>query len=176
MRQRVSFFFGIVLAFCWVVGCLSGCGSSNGYSLKGISIPPDVGTYYVSQFNNNALNAPPTLAIEVTEALKEKIRRETRLILNETDPDIEFKGTVVDFRVTSEAPQPGEFSALNRLTIVTAVEYISNKNEEDGFKRNFSFFFDFPADQDLAAVETEAITAILDQMMEDIFNVAFTNW
>jgi hypothetical protein len=151
------------------------CGN-NGYSLRGISIPADVSTYYVGQFKNNALNAPPTLAIETSEALKEKIRRESRLVLNDSDPDVEFQGTIVDFRVTAEAPQPGESSAINRLTIVTAIEYINNNNEEDGFKRNFSFFFDFPANTDLSAVQTQAIEDILAQITEDIFNAAFTNW
>ena len=144
------------------------------YSFRGTSIPPDVQTYYVAQFESNALNAPPTIANDVTEALKEKVRTQSRLIFEDTNPDVEFKGTVVDFRVTSEAPQPGEFSAINRLTIVTAVEYISYKKEEDGFRKNFSFFFDFPSDQDLSAVQTDAITEILNQIMEDIFNEAFT--
>jgi hypothetical protein len=154
---------------CWQCG-------NNGYSFRGISIPADVTTYYVGQFKNNALNAPPTLAIETSEALKEKIRRETRLLLNESEPDVEFQGTIVDYRVTAEAPQPGESSAINRLTIVTTVEYLSNKNEEDGFKRNFSFFFDFPATTELASVQTQAIEDILAQLTEDIFNAAFTNW
>ncbi|MEZ4985478.1 MAG: LPS assembly lipoprotein LptE [Saprospiraceae bacterium] len=154
---------------------LASCGN-NGYSLRGISIPNDVTTYYVEQFRNNALNAPPTLAIEVAEALKEKIRRESRLVLNDTSPDVEFKGTVVDFRVTAEAPQPGGTTAVNRLTIVTSVEYINNKKEEDGFKKNFTFFYDFPASTDLTAVQSEAIEAILAQITEDVFNAAFTNW
>lgn len=165
-------FFSLLLFFCLSIWQ---CGN-NGYSLRGISIPADVSTYYVGQFKTNALNAPPTLAIETAEALKEKIRRESRLVLNDTSPDVEFQGTIVDFRVTAEAPQPGESSAINRLTIVTAIEYISNKNEEDGFKRNFSFFFDFPATTDLTAVQTQAIDDILAQITEDIFNAAFTNW
>lgn len=151
------------------------CGS-NRYSLKGISIPADVKTYYVSRFKNNALNAPPTLAIQIEEALKDKIRRESPLVSNESEPDIEFNGTIVDFRVTAEAPQPGEFSSINRLTIITKIEYISNKNEEDDFEKNFTRFFDFPATTELAAIQSQAIEDILDQIMEDIFNKAFTNW
>lgn len=151
--------------------CSAGC-----YTLSGISIPDNVNTYFVTQFENNALNAPPTLPVEVTEALKEKVRTTTRLTLAEVDPDIEFRGTVVDFRVTSEAPQPGEFSAINRLTIVTAVEYINHHDDEAGFRRNFSFFFDFPATQDLSQVQDEAVQEILNQIMEDIFNEAFTDW
>ncbi len=169
-QHFVKFFFLFLLSIS-----LAGCGN-NGYSFKGISIPPEVTTYYVSQFKSNALNAPPTLAPEMTDALDGKIRRETRLVNNNTEPDIEFKGTIVDFRVSSEAPQPGEFSSINRLTIVTAIEYISKTNEEDDFKKNFSFFFDFPATTELASIQSEAIEDILDQLTEDIFNKAFTNW
>lgn len=149
---------------------------SSCYSFSGVSIDPNVRTYYVAQFKNNALNSVPVLEQTVTEALKEKIRTESRLIYDETNPDIEFDGSIVDFRITSEAPQPGETTAINRLTIVTAVEYINNFDEEKGWKSNFSFFFDFPSSQDLSQVQDEAIDVILNQMMEDIFNKAFTDW
>lgn len=146
------------------------------YSLRGISIDPNVKTYFVGQFKNNATNAPPTLHQNFTEALKEKIRTESRLIYADTDPDIEFKGAIVDFRVSSEAPQPGELTALNRLTITTAIEYIDHKDEKKGWKSNFSFFYDFPSSQDLLSIQEDAISVISNQMMEDIFNKAFTNW
>lgn len=149
------------------------------YSFKGISIDySQVSTYFVEQFDNNALNAPPAISVRLTEDLKEKIRTESRLLLSDTDPDVYFEGTVVRYEVTSEAPQPGEVTSINRLTIVTAVQYINNVNEEKGWKskKNFSFFFDFPTDRSLTAVEEEAITAISEQMMEDIFNAAFTDW
>lgn len=151
------------------------CGN-NGYSFRGISIPADVTSYNVEVFKASAVNAPPNLPIETTEKLKEKIRRESRLVLNETDPDISFKGSVVDFRVTAEAPQPGATSAINRLTIVTAVEFINHNNEKEGFKKNFSFFYDFPASTDLSSIQATAVEEILNQIAEDIFNAAFTNW
>ncbi|WP_367389687.1 LPS assembly lipoprotein LptE [Lewinella sp. LCG006] len=169
MKKYLFLLLVFLSLHCWQCG-------NNGYSFRGISIPADVSTYYVGQFKNNALNAPPTLAIETSEALKEKIRRESRLILNETTPDVEFQGAIVDFRVSAEAPQPGESSAINRLTIVTSVEYINNKDENEGFKKNFSFFFDFPSTTELASVQTQAIEDILAQLTEDIFNAAFTNW
>ena len=146
------------------------------YSLSGVSIDPDVRTYYVANFKDNADNAPAGLSTDFTEALKEKIRTQSRLVYVDQNPDIEFMGTIVDYRITSEAPQPGERTALNRLTIVTAVEYINHKNEEKGWKSNFSFFYDFPSNQDFSAVENEATVAIGTQIMEDIFNKAFTDW
>lgn len=166
----------IIYSFSLVLGTLYLLFQTSCYSFSGISIDPSVSTYYVAQFKNNALNAPPILEQTVTEQLKEKIRTESRLTYDDTNPDIEFEGSIVDFRVTSEAPSPGETTAINRLTIVTAVEYINNFNEEKGWKSNFSFFFDFPSSQDLSQVQDQAIEVILDQMMEDIFNKAFTDW
>ena len=41
---------------------LSGC-----YSFKGISIDPEVKTFFVQNFESIASNAPPTLALDFTE-------------------------------------------------------------------------------------------------------------
>ena len=150
----------------------SGC-----YTLSGVSIDPNIyKTYYVEQFVNNADNAPPTLAQESSEALKEKIRTESRLIFSDTDPDIEFKGKVVNYVVTFEAPQPGEQAAINRLRITFAIEYIDHKEEKKNWKQNFQFFFDYPTTTDLASIQSQAHEAILRQVMEDIFNKTFTDW
>lgn len=159
-----------------IVALLVILSGSSCYSLRGIDIDPNVNTYYVEQFRNNASNAPPILPQTFTEALKEKIRTESRLVYADTDPDITFKGSIVDFRVTSEAPQPGETTSINRLTITTAIEYIPSLDEKKGWKSNFSFFYDFPSSTDLNSIQDDAIDAISRQMMEDIFNKAFTNW
>lgn len=146
------------------------------YSFRGISIDRNVATYYVENFKNNATNALPAMEQLFTESLKEKIRTDTRLIYNDETPDIEFRGTLVDFRISSEAPQPGELVAINRLTIVLGVEYINNQNEEKNWRNNFSHFFDFSSSTDFASVQDEAVEAIRLQLMEDIFNKAFTDW
>ena len=100
------------------------------------------------------------------------------LILNYTDedPDIELRGTLVDFRITSEAPRVGETTAINRLTITLAIEYFNNRTQKEVFKRNFSFFYNYPSDQDFSTVQETAIRTISNQLMEDIFNAAFSDW
>lgn len=150
---------------------LSGC-----YSFTGTNFDPNIKTYYVEPFRNNASNAIPALEQTVTENFKEKIRTESRLLFADTNPDIEFKGTVVDYRISSEAPAPGEFTALNRLTIVVAVEYINNFDEEKGWKKNFSHFVNFDSSEDITSIQDDLVAEILDQILEDIFNKAFTDW
>ncbi len=159
------------ISLFFIVFTLQGC-----YTLSGVSVADNIRTYYVEQLRNNADNAPPTLPQTLTEALKEKIRTESRLIFNDVSPDIEFKGAIVDYRVSAEAPRPGEFTAINRLTIILAIEYINNIEKNKGWKNNFSFFFDFSSTQDLSSIQDEAIAAITAQLMEDIFNKAFTDW
>ncbi len=160
--------FAIFLA---IVFYLNSC-----YSFRGISIDRNVTTYYVENFKNNASNALPAMEQLFTESLKEKIRTDTRLIYNDETPDIEFRGTVVDFRISSEAPQPGELVAINRLTIVLGVEFINHQDDEKNWRSNFSHFFDFSSSTDFASVQDEAVEAIRLQLMEDIFNRAFTDW
>ncbi len=149
----------------------SGC-----YSFQGISIPPDVNTFYVELFENQAPASPPTLSRDFTELLKDKVRTETRLNYKDTDPDVEFKGTFTDFRVSSEAPKAQEQIGFNKLTISVQVEFVNNKNEKANWKQQFSFDDFFEPDQNLLDVQDRLIENISKELAERIFNRGFTNW
>lgn len=169
--MRISQIRYLIPALSVVLLLLSGC-----YSFRGVSLDPSIETYYIAPFVNNAENALPSLAQSMEDALREKIRTESRLTYNDTKPDIEFRGTLVDFRISAEAPRTGELTAINRLTINLAIEYFNNQTEKQIWKRNFSFFYDFPSDRDFASIEADAIKTITNQLMEDIFNAAFSDW
>ena len=162
--------FAITL-LCVLIGTQWSC-----YSFKGFSISPDVATYYVGQFKVTALNAPATINQTFAESLKDKISRESKLDYTEDAPDLEFNGSVVSFNVEAKAPQPGERTAFNRLTITVSVEYTNHKDKTDKWTRSFSHFEDFPPEQNLLQVQDELITVIFNQILEDIFNQAFNNW
>ena len=91
-------------------------------SLSGATLDPELKTFYIPNFTNNAENALPSLSQRLTEDLKDKVRAESRLVLSEEEPDIEFRGTLVDYRITAEAPRTGESTAINRLTITFKIE------------------------------------------------------
>jgi len=146
------------------------------YSLKGISIPSEVNTFYVDDFTISARNAPADINQIFAESLREKVRNESRLQYREVDPDIIFSGSVTDFRVNSVAPTEGNTTALNRLEIRVKVEYENLKNEDENWSDNFSFFEDFDSSQDLQSIQDGLIVNIFRQLTEDVFNKAFTNW
>jgi len=149
---------------------------SNCYSFKGTSISPEVNTFYVALFENNALNVVPTLDVTFTERLRDKIRLNSRLRYNDTNPDIEFSGSIIDYDISYVAPQAGETAAFSRLKIVVSVDYVNNKIEDDKWKQNFDFFTDFPADENIINIQDELITTINNQLVELIFQKAFNNW
>ena len=162
----------ILIGLIMSIAC-SGCFF---YSFQGTSIPPEVDTFYVERFDVRANNAIPTLGQTLAEALKDKIRSESNLKQTETDPDIEFKGVVTDYRITSEAPQAGETTAFNRLSVTVAIEYLYTQDEEKGWKQNFTFFSDFASDANLIDVQDDLLDDINAQMIEKVFNQAFNNW
>ena len=151
----------------------SGC-----YRFQGVTIDNTMNTYEVYNFETQAPNAPPTLALSTREAIREWVRRQSKLIIKEVDPDVEFQGKIRSFRVSSVAPQPGELSAFNRLEITFEVEYINNVEgkEEEGFKKNYTLFSDFPSTSNLLDVQDGLIETILNELKERVFNDAFTNW
>lgn len=161
--KAIVFFFGL--------SCLAGC-----YSFKGISIPPDVNTFYISTFENRAGTAPAGIEQLFSETLKEKIRNESRLKFTEEEPDIEFNGAISSFNVRSMAPTAGNETAFNRLNIGVSVEFTNASDEELDWTKTFSWYRDFTNDQDLTSNQDDFIEEIFEQLTEDVFNQAFTNW
>jgi hypothetical protein len=155
----------------FIIICCSGC-----YSFKGFSISEDLKTFYVMDFRNTTTNAPPTIQQTFSELLKQKISRESRLTPDEENPDITFSGTITRFSVTAVAPEPNATTAANRLDIAVSITYENVRNPDDRWTQSFSHFLDFPPTQNLLDVQDELITQIFDQIIEDIFNKAFTNW
>lgn len=163
--NKVSFIFLALFA------CLSGC-----YSFKGISIPDNVNTFTISHFDNKAANVVPTLAITFSERLKDKIRSESKLTYTNTDPDLTINGSILEYSVAAVAPQAGETTASNQLKMVISVEFEYPKDEKRNWKQTFSYLKDFPSSTNLLSVQDQLITEINEQLVEDIFNKAFTDW
>jgi hypothetical protein len=107
----------LMIGALWISGC---------YSFSGITIDPNVQTYKVNLYEDNTLDALPGLDQIFTEDLKEKIRTQSRLTYADQNPDVEFTGAIVDYRITSEAPQQGDRLTINWSSSLT----INGKGEE----------------------------------------------
>ena len=174
---KVSFLKAITLVagrlapLLLVTVVLQGC-----YSFKGVTIPNDINTYYVENFNLSAPNAPVEIDVQFTEALRTKVRTESKLKLKDVDPDLVFGGQITGYTLTSEAPKEGNTVALNKLEIIVQVQYTNHRDEKASYSRPFSFFRTFPADQDFQSVQESLNADIIKQLVERVFNDTFASW
>ena len=135
----------IGLLFVLVYG-LTGC-----YSFKGISIDAETKTFSVAVFTLSTPAGPPTLGTTFSEKLKDKIRTNTRLQYADNEAHLQFSGTVTEFSVNSQSPQPGQQAAFNQLKVTVAVEMNNSLKEKNSWKQSFSFQTDFPGSSSLLA-------------------------
>ncbi|MFI5222604.1 MAG: LPS assembly lipoprotein LptE [Bacteroidia bacterium] len=152
---------------------LSGCGF---YSFTGASVSPDLKTFSVSYINNTASIVAPTLSQVFTEKLKTKIINETQLKLSKGETDIHFSGKITDYKTAPVGVQANNQNSMNRLTVTAEITFENRKDEKKNFTQTFTGFIDYPATQNLSAVETDLIDKVTDMMIQDIFNKAFVNW
>jgi hypothetical protein len=146
------------------------------FRFNAYDISSDVKTFSVAQFETTAGNAPPTIGQQFSEQLKQRILNDTRLQYRVSKGDIEFSGAVTSYQISPIAPQPGQTVALQRLTLRMDIECKSEKQEIKSWSPSFTRFADFAADADLSEVENRLVKEIYDQIIEDVFNRAFSNW
>lgn len=153
---------------------LSACGI---YSFSGTSIQNDVNTVHIEYFEYKALKVNPSLSNDITEALRTRFRRMTRLEEVEQDADLEIVGEVTGYTVSATAITAGEFAAQNRLTVTVSVSFTNRKYPEDDFEnKTFSAYSDYDSNNSLDAVESSLCAEIVDKLIEDIFNATVAQW
>ncbi|GAA4819764.1 LPS assembly lipoprotein LptE [Algivirga pacifica] len=165
------------LSCLWLVFSLSGCAGVN-FTFTGVNLDPKIKTFSVTTFYNEAPNGPSNMGIDFSERLKEYFQRNTSLKLVDRGGDLEFEGTVNGFRVSPLAPGANdrEQAEQQRLTVNVKVNFINNYDDTQSFNQAFSFYEDFPAEQNVQDVEADLLDVIFEAIILDIFNKSVANW
>ena len=147
------------------------------YSFTGTSIQPDVKTVTIDYFEYKALKVNPSLSNDMTEALKDKFRKMTRLEQVDMDGDLEITGAITGYDVRATAVTADEVAAQNRLTVTVKISFTNRKYPEDDFSdKSFSSYADYDSTQSLDAVEATLCEEIIEKICEDVFNATVANW
>ena len=152
---------------------VSSCGI---YSFTGTSIQSDVYTITIPYVEYKALRVNPSLSNDMTEALKEKFRKLTRLEQVDVDGDLELVCEITGYDVKATAITADEQASQNRLTVVAKVAFSNKKYPEDDVNQSFSAYEDFDATVSLDAVEASLCETIVEKLVEDIFNATVAQW
>ena len=164
----------LILACTLIAGCFS-----VKYSFTGASIPPDAKTVSIAYFPNNAPTVAPTLSAELTDGMKDKFARQTKLQqVSDGSGDLNFQGEIIGYAMTPEAvSSENEMASMYRLTITVRVTYVNILDPQWNFtNKTFTAFEKYPASQDLATAEATLIPEIVKMLVDDIFNASVANW
>lgn len=163
-------FFIYLITLCGLFACTAN------YSFTGASISPETKTISIQYFTNETNLAPPSISQDFTEALRDVFLSQTNLVLVENGGDLQLSGKITGYRTEAIAVQTDDFASGNRLQITVNAKFVNRNDEIQNFAQSFNRFADFNGDQDLSSVEAELIKNVNDQLIQDIFNRAVSNW
>lgn len=150
--------------------------SCSWYSFSGTSIAPDVKSITVDYIQNRAMRVNPSLSNTLTEALKDKYKKLTNLNLDPSNGDLLIEGDIVAYETTSLAITAQEVASQNRLTITIRIKFTNNKYPKENFEKTYAQFMDYPSTSSLDQVEARLVDAIVEKLVEDVFNATVANW
>lgn len=171
MKKTLNSYF-ILSFFLLNSSFLIGCN----YSFSPAKVSGDLKTITIQNVTMGTAGGPANLTLTFTEKLKEYYQRNTRLKLKPNDADLLLEGTIVGYELTPVSATSGDKAALNRLTIRVEVRFVNVKNEEENFEKEFSFYQDFPQEQNLSQVEGSLVPKIIDQLVLNIFTDTAAQW
>lgn len=153
----------------------AGCGY---YSFTGASIPPQFETIAIPLAEDNSLNPIPTLDEELTERLIDRFVRQTRLRLetDEATADLVLTARIDRYVNEPTAVRGDERAAENKVTLVVSVRYIDHGEERPLLERTFTSFEQYDPIVLGPDGEEQAALAVLDNIADDVFTAATSNW
>ena len=134
-------------------------------------------TFQVNYFQNTANLVEPGIERIFTLELQDLIQNQTNLSLTNDGGDLIYEGEIVDYYIAPMTATAQNTAAQNRLTIAVNVRFYNTIEPERDFEQRFSFYYDYPANQQLTGPTLEtALDEIYYRITQDIFNASLTNW
>lgn len=154
---------------------LAGC---SYYSFTGATIPSHLQTIAIPLVQDVSASPVTDLEDDLTRLLVDRFVGQTRLSLEqtETESDAVLRAEIQRY-VNQPAAVGGEAQAtLNRVTITVQATYVDQVNDQQIFERTFSASDEYSPTAEGLAGEEDAAATILENIADDIFTAATSNW
>ena len=144
------------------------------YSFTGITT--DAKSFQVNFFPNNAPIVDPGLDQTFRNALQDFIVNSTSLELLPKNAELIYEGEITQYNISPMSATADQRAAQNSLTIGVKVRFTDTRDSENDFERTFSFYYDYPANQQINSVKDAAYEEIFERITQDIVNASLSNW
>ncbi len=145
------------------------------YSLKDVSIPPEIKTVRVFFIENKARYINPQLSPKLSDKLRQKIINQTRLSQTNNDADYEISGYISDYSVNTSGISQQQV-ASNNLNVTVHIIFRNRQDEKKNFETDITRNFPFSASKSLTQAEAELNDQMVTNLTDEIFNRIFSNW
>jgi hypothetical protein len=159
-----------------LVAGMSGCGF---YSFTGASIPPHLRTIAVPLFEDLSVSVADDLDERMTRLLIDRFVGQTRLQLETSAPDADalLTGRIDRISVEPVAVAGGDIATQNRVTVTVSVRYMDQAEDREVLQRSFTGTANYDASAGIDRdVEIAAILRALQNVADDVFTAATSNW
>lgn len=173
--HRVGGYALCTLLVLLVINTSTGC---TYYSFTGATIPARLNTIAIPLAEDNSVSSVSTLDEDLTQFLVDRFVGQTRLTLetNEDNADATLTARIQSYSNQPTAVGGEERATLNRVTIEVAVTYYDQVEDQELLSRTFSSFEEYDPVEDGLEGEEIAANAALENIAEDIFSAATSNW
>ncbi|MCH8962398.1 MAG: LptE family protein [Bacteroidetes bacterium] len=148
------------------------------YSFTGATVPAHLNTVAIPLAEDNSLSPLTTLDDELTDLLITRFVQQTRLSLEQNEDEADALLTIrIDRYANAPTSVSGQERAeLNRITLSVSVRYYDRVEDKELLQRTFSSFADYDPLEGGLEREEETARAALENIADDIFTAATSNW
>jgi hypothetical protein len=175
MTLKIKRFYSKYAKLLFVVLAIVSIQGTCRYSLKDVSIPPEIKTVRVFFIENKARYINPQLSPKLSDKLRQKIINQTRLSQTNNDADYEISGYISDYSVNTSGISQQQV-ASNNLNVTVHIIFKNRQDEKKNFEADITRNFPFSASKSLTQAEAELNEQMVTNLTDEIFNRIFSNW
>jgi len=175
MTLKINKLYTLTKVFIPILVAIISLQGTCRYSLKDVSIPPEIKTVRVYFIENKARYINPQLSPKLTDKLRQKIVNQTRLSQTNNDADYEVSGYISEYSVSTSGISQQQV-ASNNLNVTVHIVFKNRQNDKLNFEADITRNFPFSASKSLTQAEAELNDQIITNLTDEIFNRIFSNW
>lgn len=147
------------------------------YSFRTASIDYELTkTLMIAHFVNQAPLVYPPLEQRFNEEMKDMFTRNTRLQLVNQNGDMEIEGEIVGYELTPLAVQEDAFASETKLTMTVRIRFRNNKTDAPQIEERISANRTFSSNTVFDSVQDQLMGELIEEIVDQIFNVTMANW
>lgn len=150
---------------------------SVSYKFNGASIDYNkTKTIQIADFPIRASYVWGPMAPMFNNQLKDIFASHTKLIQVKRNGDLKIEGEITQYNQRNKSVSAEGHSAQTELSITVNVRFTNNTNHSEDFERQFTASSTYETTQNLASVQEQLVTEMIEDITDQIFNATVANW